>query len=185
MLAAYSLAREHAVDSVIGFPSGGTQMAITTAVACEILHELCPRTVNVICVSLSQHSGTTKEGATPISDECLDASIDVSADSIRGKRVIIVDDNSSTGSTISRGMRAIQKLSPTFIACGVGEIDPQRALIRARKAASEEKILGVADMRHELFEGAMGIVPVSGRDIQLRKEYAGRVLGTISGTSKV
>jgi len=177
MLAAYSAAEMGDVDTVVGFPSGGTQMAIATALAAELLYDHEPASVNVVSIPLSQHSGATKEGAQPISDDLLSRSVELFEQSIVGMRVIIVDDNSSTGSTMSRGTSIIQQYNPASIHCAVGEIDPQRMLVRTQGLQAYEQVVSVVDLRHETFSTAAGIVPVTGRDTQLRKQVAGRILG--------
>lgn len=177
MLSAYSVATNAPVETVIGFPSGGTQMAIVTALANELLHDLPPQATNIVSVPLSQHSGTTKVGARPISDNLLQSSVGMFSDVIRGKHVIIVDDNSSTGATMERGTIAIQRQNPASIRRGVCEIDPKRMLVRARMPLVNGRVTGVADLRHDIFKCAAGVAPITQQDIQIRKRFAGRILG--------
>jgi phosphoglycolate phosphatase-like HAD superfamily hydrolase/hypoxanthine phosphoribosyltransferase len=176
MLAAHNLAQTQPFDTVVGFPSGGSQIAIATALAGETLHALAARSIKVIYIPLSQHSGTVKGSEVPISDVLLDASVEAFRKELEGRHVMIVDDNSTTGSTITRGAKSIEKLAPSSVRSGVGELDPQRTLIRAR-AAKNGLVTDIANMEHKLFDGASGVVPITNTDVQLRKEYAGHVLG--------
>lgn len=175
MLAAYALAAGGPAETVVGFPSGGTQIAIVTALAVELAHGLAPNSVDVVSIPLSSHSGTTKHDFQPTGQAELDASVDHFASNISGRRVIIVDDNSSTGTTLERGSQSIQRLNPLSARIGVGEMDPKRMLVRARQAGGNV-VQGVVDLRHNVFASAAGVVPISGRDVQLRKERAGRIL---------
>jgi phosphoglycolate phosphatase-like HAD superfamily hydrolase/adenine/guanine phosphoribosyltransferase-like PRPP-binding protein len=176
MLAAHNLAQTQPFDTVVGFPSGGSQIAIVTALAGETLHDLAARSIKTVYIPLSQHSGTVKGSEVPISDTLLDTSVEAFREALEGRHVMIVDDNSATGSTVTRGAKSIEKLSPSSIRSGVGELDPQRTLIRAR-AAKDGLVVDIANMEHALFDGASGVVPITNSDVQLRKEYAGHVLG--------
>ena len=116
-------------------------------------------------------------GIFTISGETLERTIGLYADAIEGRRVMIVDDNSSTGSTIARGITAIRSFRPSSLDARVGEIDPQRMLVRARTAQrAGTRTLQAVDLRHAVFSAAAGVVPVSASDVQLRKELAGQVL---------
>lgn len=176
MLAAHNIGRED-FDTTVGFPSGGTQLAIAAAQANEVIHHKAPRSVHTVIVPLSLHSGVNKGRVFTMTDETLRNTVGLYADAIEGRRVMIVDDNSSTGSTIVRGSEAVSAFGPSSLDARVGEIDPQRMLVRARTAREAgEAALQAVDLRHSVFSAAAGVVPVSTLDIQLRKEHAGRVL---------
>jgi FMN phosphatase YigB (HAD superfamily)/pyrimidine operon attenuation protein/uracil phosphoribosyltransferase len=176
MQSAYNMSKIDSHDTIIGFPSGGSQLAIATALATEMVHDKQAMSVDVICLPISHHSGTKKERTAQLDDESLDASTALFREKIKNKRVMIVDDNSSTGITIIRGERSVGRFDPLSVASGVAELDPRRILIRADQAALGEIIAGVANMEHKLFYAASGVVPIGMHDVQLRKEFANQIL---------
>lgn len=175
MLSAYGFASSKK-DTVIGFASGGTQPAIVTALAAELRHNKSSGEVTILSVPLSQHSGVCKEGLKPISDKDLQRSLSLMARDIKDRRVMIVDDNSSTGMTMRRGKKAVGRLSPTELQTGVCEIDPQRLLIRSRMAAEKGEVFEGVYANHSLFSQAAGVVPITRRDMAMRKLQAQQVL---------
>lgn len=181
LLTSYGLSQESA-DTVIGFPSGGTQVAIATALALEKRHLQAAGCIQVLCVPLSQHSGTLKEGEQPLSDINLARSIALYREAIVGKRLLLVDDNASTGSTLRRCAEAVRTLAPQDVRGGVCEIDPRRLLLRARMAANGATVPDSINLHHPMFAHASGVVPVTISDRQLRKRYAQQVINQRNNT---
>jgi hypothetical protein len=173
---AYNNSRSTPIDTIVGFPSGSTQLAIATALMSEITQDTDPKIVGIVLVPLSQHSGVIKDGRTPISDPDLFRSIEKYDSQLRNKRVLIADDNASTGSTIRRAIDAISRTLPESLRVGIAEIDPQRILLRALNVNNPNGTISAVDLRHPTFANSVGIVPITHEDTQLRKKYAEEVL---------
>lgn len=155
MLGSHEAARRKPYpDTIIGIPSGGTEVAVATALMYENLYPMgVPDTK---FVPLSFHY----KGQGGVSPEKLVELITQLSD-VSGKHVLIVDDNSNSGSTLQRMSEAVIRAGANQRSVHIAEIDPARLLVRHRKEALD---FGVVNMDHPDLETAMGMSGASGQD---------------------
>lgn len=143
----------YSYDFVVGMPSGGTELA---ALAAEMLSSEGGGKPKLLLLPISLHSA--KEYNTP---EEIGSQINHPlAEKIRSApdfpRVLIVDDNSSTGRTIEVARHIVlAKAKTASVTCAVAEADLKRSMIDIQ-SKSRARIAGSA-----LYEYAAGVLPVS------------------------
>src|SRR3989344_451438 len=106
--ASYNIASKiQDADTIIGMPSGGTELAFAVQCAYEFLSGKKP---NVVLLPLSIHSiknFTELDGASPENAEDVSDYLTANTSVINGKCIVIVDDNSSTGQTMQKAVDLI------------------------------------------------------------------------------
>lgn len=153
-------------DVIIGIPSGGTEVSVAMGLIYEVLYPDLEAPA-VEYVPLSFHY--KKQGGIELGE--LARRLRSSA-SVEGKRVLIVDDNSNTGSTLQRMVDAANLAGAGEILVHIAEIDPGRLIVKAGKENKADfGTAKVVDMNHPDFETAMGITLASdtdGRDVRTK-----------------
>jgi adenine/guanine phosphoribosyltransferase-like PRPP-binding protein len=152
--------RHPEANKIIGIPSGGTEAALVTAYMYEFLHGKSP---DVVLVPLSLHNvqgGLSQEKIVDLLRRC----------KIGGEPVLIVDDNSNTGSTLQRTADAALEAGALNVSAHIVELDPSRIEVKAGKFHNGKGY--VVNLEHPDFETAMGIVPITrqkGKEVRRRK----------------
>lgn len=160
MLGAHEAARRKPYpDTIIGIPSGGSEVAVVTSLMYEILNPQLG-VPDTLFIPLSFHFQTQRG----ISADSL-AEIIAKAGNVSGKHVLMVDDNSNTGSTIQRMIEALARAGTEHMSVHLAEIDPMRVIINSKKEnIAEFGEAYVVNMDHPDFETAMGISGASTQD---------------------
>ncbi len=170
MLGAYeAVSKKPQQDLIIGIPSGGTEVAVATSLAYELLYR--DRNIpDMVFIPLSFHYHD-QHGIDP--DRLV--AILRSSTNIEGKSVLIVDDNSNTGSTIQRMVDATITAGASNIRVHIAEIDFGRLLANARKENfADFGKAKVVNLYHGDFRTAMGTAWTSDSGDDLRRKDAGR-----------
>lgn len=165
MLGAHETARRKPYpDVIVGIPSGGTEIAVATGLMYEGLYpDLTPP--NGAFIPLSFHY--QRQGGIDVNR--LAGIIRQSVD-VTGKRVLIVDDNSNTGSTLQRMGDALIKAGARETKAHIAELDPARVMDKQMKFKGQHTF-GVVNMDHPDLYTAMGLSGASdqdGGDLRLR-----------------
>lgn len=170
MLGAHEAARKKPnPDLIIGIPSGGTEVAVATGLAYEKLHQ-DRSSPKIAFVPLSFHY---RDQYGIDLDKLVDI-LRVSTD-IEGRSVLVVDDNSNTGSTIQRMVDAAIGAGANNVRVHVAEIDPGRLIANSRKEnITDFGAAKVANLYHPDFETAMGTAWTSDNGDDLRRKWAMR-----------
>lgn len=157
MLGAHEAARKKSLpDLIIGIPSGGTEVAVVTH---QMYENLYPNgganggIPNLEFVPLSFHY-RTQRGVSP------DKLVELlrRSTSIQEKSVLIVDDNSNTGSTLQRMSEAVIRAGASKVAAHIAEIDPARVIAHSKKGnVADFGTVCVVNMDHPDLQTAMGI----------------------------
>ena len=155
------------VDTIIALPAGGTQPGIVTKMSMEILG----KSTNLHFIPLSTHS-TKKQVGEELSDTQL---IQLLGEvNISGKNILVTEDNSNSGNTITKINQAIQTQNPKRVNISLAELDPWRVMIKSKFAKLE-----VTNAEHSDFDTAVNIVPITRKflpDRQIRKIAAQKVV---------
>lgn len=148
---AYLMAEEYPdTDTVVGFPSGSTELACLTADALEYLHG---RKVSLLLFPFSLHSALLQFGIKRTAQEVLQELCEYNVSELNDKNVLVIDDNSSTGGTVASGVEAIVNASsPKNVDYGVAEID----VIRSQLTPNRRFIANP-----KLYDLSTGILAVS------------------------
>ena len=160
MLGAHEAARQHPLtNTIVGIPSGGTEIAMVVNLMYEALYPDQPPP-GIELVSLSFHYKKISEDG--ISPDKLVAILQ-KLGTISGRRVLIIDDNSNSGSTLQRMSEASVRAGATEVSAHIAEIDPARVLVNSGKE-DNPRFFGVVDMLHEDLSTAMGVAHASRED---------------------
>ena len=81
---------------------------------------------------------------------------------IQNKNVLVLEDNSNTGTTLSRISSAIEKQTPASLHISVAELDPLRVHVKSRG-----KPIVATDVMHPDFSTAVSVVPITRKFILL------------------
>lgn len=148
------LKRVHDVDTVIGLPSGGTELAYLVSRALNReRHTQC----KLILVPVSMHSLQVQYGRSFNSALALQECWGQYHDNVFDKNILVVDDNSSSGSTISAVCKSIRAFcTQAVIHVSVMEADLHRTKLDADNL---EKRQHYADA--SIYRNSIGILPIS------------------------
>lgn len=172
MLGAHEAAHKKPLpDLIIGIPSGGTEVAVVTHQMYENLYPNGGANVGIPTlelVPLSFHYRTQRGISVDRLTELLRQST-----SIDGKRVLIVDDNSNTGSTLQRMSEAVVRAGASEVSAHIAEIDPARVLAHSKKGnVADFGTVYTVNMNHPDLQTAMGISLTSSDDgSDLRRKH--------------
>lgn len=177
LLGAHEAARHTAFpDSIIGIPSGGTEVAVVTHLMYENLYP-DRRAPDIEFVPLSFHYRGQGGIDLPQLTEILRQS-----KVVKDRRVLIVDDNSNTGSTLQRMTEAAIGAGASDIAVHIAEIDPNRVVV---KHSTNSLPFGVLNMFHPDLKTAMGVCQTCDQDgTDLRRKAAKRVVRELQKKTK-
>ncbi len=167
LLGAHEAARRKQYPkTIIGIPSGGSEVAMATGLMYETLNPNLGAP-NIALISLSFHY-RAKQGAG-LSREQLIEMIEELSD-VRGQRVLIVDDNSNSGSTLQTMAEALIETGAERVGVHIAELDPKR--VKAKHETGKDVTYGVVNMDHPDFYTAMGISASSDKNGQdLRRKW--------------
>lgn len=156
LLGAHEAARKKSCpDLVIGIPSGGTEVAVATHLMYEKLYPN-RNAPDIGFVPLSFHyRGQGGIDLSQLTEMLRQSTV------IAGRRVLIVDDNSNTGSTLQTMAKAAIGAGASDVAVHIAEIDPARIMVKYRKNSLP---YGVLNMAHPDLQTAMGISWTSDED---------------------
>lgn len=142
-------------NTIIGIPSGGTEVAVVTALMYESLYpELTPPEAAFVPLSFHYH------GQGGLSSDQLIGLLTQSGN-VAGQRVLIVDDNSNTGSTLQGMSEAVMRAGAGQRFVHIAEIDPARVKVKNQEGKLP---FGVVNMDHPDLETAMGMTGISDQD---------------------
>lgn len=143
------------VQTLIGLPSGGTELALLIDMHYDFLYGCTPRN---IFLPVSLHSVKDIYGERGINNTGIASFLGQYRCDLLGRNVLICDDNSSTGRTLQYTYNAIRPLvGYGGVQCVVAEVDIIRSLLD-RRHTSREYVANPA-----LFEQAINILPISKR----------------------
>lgn len=111
-----SVLRNPDVETVVGIPSGGTETAIVMQMLYEQLEE---KKTDLAIVPVSSHKIVLSEKLSEMIK-----SLNINA--TRGKNVILVDDNSTSGKTLEFIARALMKNHPASLKVHVAQYDARK-----------------------------------------------------------
>lgn len=159
LAAAYITSERYAqTDTVIGFPSGSTELACLAAEALEYWDP--EKQVDLILLPFSLHSSKKQfRGQKSVDAErAIEQKIKFNKTIIQGKNILLLDDNSSTGRTMQRAAEIIKELGqPGSLEVAVAESD----IIRSELDLDDPKRTHIANPL--LYRDSVGILPVSRR----------------------
>lgn len=146
-------------DTVIGLPSGGTEIAVATQLGFELFKGTKPE---LLLIPLSTHSGK------PNTDEKRDAQIvhtnlRGSKDSIIGKKVLVTEDNSNIGETASIISAGLQDLGAGEVSVTLAAIDPIRTAIKQSRWPKSQRPASIPGL--SMADSAVTLVPITKQDI--------------------
>ncbi len=139
-------------DLIVGMPSGSTELAYAHALAQNIMRG---RSVPVLLFPVSLHSVKHDFDTQSPTDEVRAVFAKRNKELIRGRSVLVVDDNSSTGKTIDCVIRAISNCSPSNIDVAVAEADTVRSQLDMTNQ-DRKRIANVST-----YDYSLNILPVS------------------------
>ncbi len=141
------------VETIVGVPSGGTELAFLIGMQYDFLYRVAPQT---ILLPLSLHSVKDIYGDFRIDESRIGSFVDQYRRDLSGRNVLICDDNSSTGRTLDYTCKAIKPLvGHGKVFCAVAEIDVNRSLIDRANPQRQYVANPV------VFEHSISILPVS------------------------
>ncbi len=105
-------------EVVVGVPSGGTEIAIVLQLMYEVLNG---KSVSLDMLPISIHSSTKTAGSEEWADYLLARGL-----TIKDKNVLLTDDNSSSGNTLTIAANALRRNGANSIAVHVVDIDRSR-----------------------------------------------------------
>lgn len=139
---------------IFAFPSGGTELALTQQYAIELTKGFRPQ---VILLPFSIYS-VSQLSKRKLGDKKMYTTLEYLEqfrESIDGREILIVEDNSNTGSTIQKFYDLlIENFRPKKVTISVAEAD----IIRAKQLRNSKNRTAVASP--EVFENAVNILPV-------------------------
>lgn len=156
ILGAHEAARRKSyLNTIIGIPSGGTEVAVATSLMYESLYPKLD-VLDTAFVPLSFHY----HGQGGVSRDQLVQML-TRSNKLEGKYVLIVDDNSNSGSTLQGMSEAVIKAGASQVLVHLAEIDPARVMAKHSRG---ERRFGVVNMDHPDLYTAMGIAGALDKD---------------------
>jgi hypoxanthine phosphoribosyltransferase len=173
--------RFYETEVIVALPLGGLQSGFVTRFA---FNEVLGTNPDLLIVPLSTHNGSEKQSRHLSVDEIVDH---ILTGSVKGKNVLVTEDNSNTGRTAKIISDALRKAHAVDVHVAVIEKDPRRVFIKQALTSEGErkaKDLGfVANLDHPDFDTAIRPVPVLCRipypgmfGVQLVRSMAHRVI---------
>jgi len=155
-LAAYNYAKfsDEKPDLIVGLPSGSTELALTHYLAQKVLSQ---NIANLLLIPVSLHSIKHDFDFYEEAENALPRFIKHHQQKFEGKKVLIIDDNSSTGRTIQKVCDAIKITKAISISVAVAEADLVRSKLDIN--ASNRPMIS----SEHCYRYAVGILPVSRR----------------------
>ncbi len=120
------------IDTVVSVPSGGTEVAIALSLGYELLEE---KDVDILILPVSLHS-SKKNGngeRANIRGESLKEYLKNRKKRLGGKKIKVVDDNSSTGSTMEEVRQILLESGVESVSSSVVMADLRRTLLNANR----------------------------------------------------
>ena len=153
-LAAYNYARfgSNQPDVIVGLPSGSTELALTHYLSQKVLSKNNP---DLLLIPVSLHSIKHDFDNYSVAQNALPRFIKHYERKLENKKILIVDDNSSTGRTVQKLYDAIKKANPMSIDVAVAEAD----LIRSEIDLDSQSRTMIASV--DCYNYAIGVLPVS------------------------
>lgn len=141
-------------DTILGMPSGATELALATGAAFRHLRN---RSLSVVLFPASLHSVKHDFDNAVGEPAYVDQLVEHNKSKFRNKSVLIVDDNSSTGRTLEVVTSRVRSTKPRILKAFVAEADIVRTQIRQREGAIASIAAPLA------YSMSMNVLPVSRR----------------------
>lgn len=161
-------------STIIALPRGSTQVGVATQLAFELFwrENMRPK---LIMVPISSYSRTKTD--LSIAKRYQDY-LEKFAFQLKDRQILIVDDNSHSGVTLSNVISADKYFGSQNIVTAVAEIDPIRII---NQYSSGQPPRAITNYLHPDFQSAMGFVPVTKHKtpentFQYRKYLARKIL---------
>jgi phosphoribosylanthranilate isomerase/hypoxanthine phosphoribosyltransferase len=147
--------RSRMVDTIVGLPSGGTEVAFAVQYAYGIKNDQEPEP-EVLLVPLSAHSGKSEfnEGDH---DEVVDSVIKNNLLHIVGKNILVPEDNSNTGNTAQVIHKELMQYGANDVHVTLAAIDPTRISIKQHRWKKTTDTVPHPD----LGDDAVTVVPIT------------------------
>jgi hypothetical protein len=163
--------RFHDVEAIVSLPLGGLQPGLVTQFAFELIHE---REVPLITVPLSMHSGAEHRNDHLTIDDLVRV---IAQYDVKGKVVLVTEDNSNTGKTAAVISQALYSAGAKRVHVSLVELDFAR-VEHKQKNRERYGAESVVNLNHPDFVTAIRTVPIRvrrGVDQQQPKLWADRV----------
>jgi len=142
------------VNTVIGLPSGGTEIAFLVN---QAMVERRPRKCDLILLPISLHSMLSKFGEQADVDTLLPRYWQFNIDLLKDKNILVVDDNSSSGATLQKVYTSLHNFCDSSnIEVAVAEADIKRSKLDLK---SSNKRKYYSDL--SVYGYSVGILPIS------------------------
>lgn len=140
------------VDSIIGAPSGSTELAFAHCFGQRFFKNLQPK---VMLFPVSMHSAKMQFDEFSNDDQQYHRWLMRNKSNISGKRILICDDNSSTGQTIDLINVVVERANPQEILISVAESD----IVRSKIDINSKNRKSIASRC--VYKHSINILPVS------------------------
>lgn len=167
------------VDVLIGLSSGGVELA---SVSKLLIKKIMDKDIDCIHYPISVHHGLSMWDRDKPHHKMTTDNYDLlGISSVKGKNVVICEDNSSSGQTLTRVKSIIEELGANRTNFAVIEIDPARMLMhRVQQKIGYKHNIGqaiknerpIANYFYPDFVGAIGVVKVVPADHSINKVIA-------------
>ncbi len=149
-----NIATYPSIDTIIGLPSGGTELAFAHQIGYELIHGRMP---DIILVPLSTHSGlpnTDEKRDIQIVKQCLDSY----HNAIDGKSILVTEDNANSGETASIIQSQLLSAGAKEAHVTIAALDTIRTAIKQTKWPADRRPRIVPGM--SLVQNAVTIAPI-------------------------
>jgi len=148
----YSNFGNNEIDTIVGLPSGSTELGFAHAVGQRLFKR---KRCEVLLFPVSLHSAKNDFDKFAIKPNTLSRYTRHNRGHLKDKRILIVDDNSSTGRTIQLVADAFSQANPRSIDVAVAEAD----IVRSQIDLKDSNRTAVASA--SLYSHSINILPVS------------------------
>lgn len=139
-------------DTILGMPAGATELALATTSAFKYMRKI---DAQVVLLPASLHSVKHDFDDAIGQPEHIDTLVEHYRGKLRSKRVLVVDDNSSTGRTIDIVSSKVSLMKPKSVRSFVAEADIVRTQLRLLEGSLE------AVASPSTYTMCMNVLPIS------------------------
>jgi predicted NAD-dependent protein-ADP-ribosyltransferase YbiA (DUF1768 family)/hypoxanthine phosphoribosyltransferase len=140
------------VEVIVGLPSGATELSLAHTFGQKLINT---NSCDLRLLPISFHSSKKEYDQKTTCNDNLSLWLSHHKEAIRGKKVVIVDDNSSTGTSLDEVRKIVSKCEPQTIEFAVAEAD----LCRSKLDLNNPVRPKVAN--RDLYVHSVNILPVS------------------------
>ena len=140
------------IDVIIGLPAGSTELAFAHKFGQQVLRSSLPE---LLLFPVSFHSSKNEFDDPTDIENAIRRWVAHHKDRLEGKRILVVDDNSSTGRTIQAVVDGLERAKPAGLAVSISEADVVRSELD-KENVSRPLIASKAAYRHSI-----NVLPVS------------------------